>query len=121
MEANIVGEFDILQKSTLGHRISGMKMLVSERKHPTIEKPKYFLLLLSPTGERSYISSLFPDPNNKAENPLKRYFLDYQRVDYVMIQNLEARTVTITPLSGTPQNSANSINNAELGVKFTPK
>lgn len=121
MKTNIVGEFDILPMSRLGHKISGVELAVGTRSTPTPKKPPYFLLLILPSGKRQYISSLYPDPRNKEENPLKTYYLDYQGIKYTLIQDFTTGTTRITPLSHPPVNCASSINNAQLGSKSDPK
>lgn len=121
MTSKIVGEFDILPMSKLGHKITGVTLTIGTRKHPTPQKPQKYLLLTLPSGKSIYISSLYPDPQNRSENPLQRYSMDYQRIWYTFTMDLSTGTATITPLSGTPQNCANSINNAQLGSKSDPK
>lgn len=120
MKTNIVGEFDILPMSKLGHKITGVTLTIGTRKHPTPQKPKNFLLLILPTGKRVYISSLYPNPQNKAENPLQGYYFDYQGIKYTLTQDFTTGVTIISPLSGTPQDSVFPINNTELGVKITP-
>lgn len=120
MASKIIGEFDILHTSTLGHKITGLQLKIGKRKHPTPDKPEYFLLLVTPTGKRAYVSSLYPDPQNKPENSLKTYYLDYERIGYILTRDDSTGVVKISPLSPT-QNCANSNNIAQLGAKIAPK
>lgn len=120
MVPKIIGEFDILPMSTLGHKISGIQLKIGKRKQPTPDKPEYFLLLVTQTGKRVYISSLYPDSQNRPENSLKTYYLDYQRIGYILTRDDGSGIVKISPLSPT-QNCANSNNIAQLGAKIAPK
>jgi len=121
MLTNIVGDFDNLPMSKLGHKITGVKLTIGVRKVPTPRKPKNYLLLSLPSGKSTYISSLYPDPQNKPENPIQRYYLDYAGIKYILTQDFSTGISTISPLSLTPENCASSIINAQLGSKSDPK
>lgn len=114
--ANVIGEFDILPTSHLRNKVTGLTLVIGTRKHPTPSKPKNYLLLRHKSGKSTYLSSLYEYPQKGAENGLKTYSMEWQGVYYLVTFDEGAGQVQITP----KPNSANPINNAELGAKIDP-
>jgi hypothetical protein len=116
MRANVIGVFDIVSPTYLKNKITGLTLLIGSRKTPTPTKPKNYLLLKHKSGKVTYISSLYEHPPKEPKNPFKIYSMDWEGVRYLVTFDEGSGEVKITPYP----NSANPINNAELGVKFTP-
>jgi hypothetical protein len=113
MSSNLVGLYQI-DKSNLLKQSENLHLVIGTRKQPTPTKPKYYLLQRLPNNRHIYVSSLFDAPQ-WAENGLQVYSLDWQGVNLKLTMNQTAQTAAILPSS----NSTSSINNVELGVKFT--
>jgi hypothetical protein len=112
--ANLVGKYQ-LQKSNLVKNGMDGSLVIGKRQKPSPKKPLNYLLFRSKSGKHTYISSLYPIACNGSENDPVSYSLDLDGKYY---------TLTIDRLEGvgiiTNHNSTNTINNVELGVKFTP-
>ncbi len=94
---------------------NGVTLTIGTRKKPTPTKPPYFLLLVTPKGDRVYLSSMYPDPLKQAENELQGYRFEVDGVWYTLIIDKGVRQATVIL-----QDCANSINNAQLGSKSDP-
>lgn len=115
MQTNLAGQY-VTDKSNLIR--ADLHLVIGQRKKPTLTKPKYYLLARLSPSSHVFISSLYPTGQESPENGLQVYSLDHTGRSYTLTIDQEARKATITPTS--PKNSTVSINNVELGAKFTP-
>lgn len=119
--ANLIGQYHLANSILEKEEKPGFRLLIVSRKKPTPQKPKNYLLLKADQGKDTYISSLYPAPE-WSENDLQTYFLDFRGLNYVLTIDRQKSVARISEKQGynLPSNSTSSINNVELGVKFTP-
>jgi hypothetical protein len=110
---------------------NGVTLTIGTRKRATPTKPPYFLLLITPKGDRVYLSSLYPDPLKQAKNGLQGYRFEVDGVWYGLLMDKDQGQATIIQDLEIPgggkiiglnyfPDCANSINNAQLGSKSDP-
>lgn len=112
--SNLVGDYHITQ-TQLVNFFNGVTLTIGTRKKPTPTKPPYFLLLVTPSGSRVYLSSLYPDPRKQAENDPQVYGFEVDGVWYTLTLDKGVGQAAVTL-----QDCAISINNAQLGSKSDP-
>jgi hypothetical protein len=112
--SNLVGSYHMAQ-TQLRNISNGVTLTIGTRKRATPTKPPYFLLLVTPKGDRVYLSSMYPDPHKQAENGPQGYRFEVDGVWYTLTIDKGVRQATVIL-----QDCANSINNAQLGSKSDP-
>ena len=111
---NLVGLFD-LSLSNLSREGFEGTLIIARRKKPTPKKPTLYLLYRHPIEGSRYISSLYPEAKIMAKNGLELYSFDWEGKEMFLELDKEIKLAKITP-----RFTANAINNAVKGVKFTP-
>lgn len=111
---NLVGLFD-LSLSNLSRQDFEGTLIIARRKKPTPKKPLLYLLYKHPTEKTRYISSLYLEAKIMAKNGLELYSFDLEGEEMFLELDKESKMAKITP-----RFTANAINNAVKGVKFTP-
>jgi hypothetical protein len=111
---NLVGLFD-LSLSNLSREDFEGTLIIARRNKPTPKKPPLYLLYKSQTGNITYISSLYLEAKIMAKNGLELYSFDLRGEELFLELDKEIKLAKITP-----RFTANAINNAVKGVKFTP-
>lgn len=111
MLSNLAGVYHI-DKSNLVK--PGIHLVIGTRKKPTPNKPKYYLLRRDSPSKHVFISSLYPEGQEGAENSLQAYSLDWGGVRYKLIINSAEGTAAMAVYS------TNSNNIVELGCDSHP-
>jgi hypothetical protein len=111
---NLIGLFE-LSLSNLSRTGFQGTLIIARRKKPTPKKPPLYLLWESKPGNIAYVSSLYLEAQIMAKNGLELYSFDYEGKEMFLELDKEINKAKITP-----RFTANAINNAVKGVKFTP-
>jgi hypothetical protein len=111
---NLIGLFE-LSLSNLSRTGFQGTLIIARRKKPTPKKPPLYLLWESKPGNIVYVSSLYLEAQIMAKNGLELYSFDYEGKEMFLELDKEINKAKITP-----RFTANAINNAVKGVKFTP-
>lgn len=112
--ANLMGSYYMIQANLVSFS-NQVTMTIGTRKKPTPTKPKYFLLLKLPNGKAVYLSSLYPIGQKGLENGFEGYSFEVDDIWYILTIDKGSGQAEVTLF-----NSTFSINNVELGAKFTP-
>lgn len=113
--ANLIGIYQISQSNLHKSESESFSLVICTRKVATPQKPIKYLLYKPKEGKPCYLSSLYPNGQEGAENA---FLFEVDEVYYKLTLDRDSKQATITLLSS--QNPMISINNMGFGVKFTP-
>jgi hypothetical protein len=115
MNTNLCGIYQISQSILHKSESESFSLVICTRKVATPQKPIKYLLYKPKEGKSVYLSSLYPNGQEGAENG---FMFEVDGVYYKLALDRENNQATISLLS--TQNPMISINNMGFGVKFTP-
>jgi hypothetical protein len=84
---NLIGQYHF--HNSYLQSISGSTQLRIKQRQPKANKPQFYLVLIQPNGQESYVSSLYPVRDGR-----ECFRLDYFQTDYLLCRDGQMITIS---------------------------